>query len=168
MFKVPSLIFEDDKEYVLITEEERINGNATAKYNFCDLEFLENSIKLPPNTVEMKECLVEFHLDSQYIKKIKNACMVYDFNNISFIGDNGRISLKVSDPKDESSNSFWIELPEDNNTDINFDVKIDVGVLNFIETSYVVRLSNRAAEFTSFVGQVKYFTCLEEDSIFED
>ena len=168
MFKVPSLTFEEDKEYVLIAEEERNSGNITAKYNFCDIDFLTNSIKLPPNTVQMNEYLVEFYLSPEHIKKIKNACLLYDFKTISFVSKNGKIYLVVKDPRDDTSNSFSIELPEDNTSNIDFDVKIEVSALNFIETSYLVRLSQRAAEFTSIDGQIKYFTCLEEDSVFED
>lgn len=170
MFDSPQLEFSDDSEYVLISEDSDRGETPTTKYQFSDLQILRNTVKLPQNSAQINDPLVEFYLDYENIKKLKDACLIYGLSDISIVGCDGRIELQVRDSKNPQSHTFYINLNESNivNIDCDFHVNIDSTKLQFLDYSYVVKLNNIGAQFESSDAGVKYLLALETSSEFDN
>jgi hypothetical protein len=170
MFDSPQLIFDDDHEYVLISEDSDAGETPTAKYHFSDLQIIENVINLPDGSPVMRNSKVEFNLDYENIKKLKDACLVYGLNEISIVGVNGDIELQVSNSKNQQSHTFYIKLSDSNiiNVDCDFHVIIDSSKMQFLDYSYVVKLNDIGAMFESTDGKLLYMVCHEASSEFDN
>lgn len=136
-------------------------SNSSGTWYFADPSVIvsppEKEIVLPTSDV----CFV---YSSSVHEKLMKAASVYQVSDLSCIGADGKIMMKVRDKKNDSSNYFTEVVGE---TDAEFCFNFKVENMKLLSGSYDVIVSQKLlAEFTSKSGNLKYFIALEPDSTY--
>lgn len=118
----------------------------------------EKEITLPSKDV----CFV---YSSSVHEKLMKAASVYQVSDLSCVGVDGKIVMKVRDKKNDSSNSFMEVVGE---TDDEFCFNFKVENMKLLSGSYDVIISSKLlAQFTRISGgKLTYFIALEPDSTY--
>lgn len=159
-FDKPELELHDSFCYV-------VQGNQKTKYIYANPSMLNaatRSLKLPSEDVT-------FHLSAEQISRIMKMAGVLGFDDITFIGKDGKISVVLEDKesKDErrESNTFTIELEDTTNVDFNCTFKKDKLKLPN-GNSYKVTFSNKLmSKWKSNEIDFAAYITMEIDSTFE-
>jgi hypothetical protein len=85
--------------------------------------------------------------------------------DVSFIGSDGKLKLSVSDKKNDTSNSFDVNI---GSTESTFCINIKVEMLKFLQADYTVAISSkRISRFSADASDLVYYVGVESDSTFE-
>ena len=152
----PDLDFSPDS-YITIKE-----GKRRVKYFYADPQVIvappEKEITLPSEDV----C---FQLDSTALDKLLKAAAVYQLPDLSAIGEAGVVKLVVRDKKNDTSNSYAVDVGK---TDKNFSFNFKVENLKLLPGDYEVVISkSNASLFRDANKDLEYLIALEPDSKYE-
>ena len=103
---------------------------------------------------------VQFRLDANTLQSLQRAAAVYQVPDLCLYGDNGVLKLCVTDKKNETSNTFSMEVGE---TDGQFCYCFKIENLKLLVDDYDVTVSRHNVAY--FEGtNVKYWIALEPNS----
>jgi hypothetical protein len=138
-------------------------GSGKVKYVYAE-ESLINSPN-PEKKIKLPHVDVTFDLTTEVLNTIRKAMGILKFNELVFSGYGGKLYVETLSVKNESSDSYSIEIGE---TDIEFKAVIKAETLHLLPRDYTVSIcgtkSPQAAHFVS--DQVEYFVALSTDSVF--
>ena len=147
----PELDFKNEG-YTVISED-----RARSKYFFADPNVIisppEKEITLPTEDV----C---FQLNTQQLDKLLKAAAVYQVPDISVIGEDGKINVVARDKKNDTSNSYSVEV---GTTEDNFCYCFKVENLKLLPGDYNVTVSKHNVALFEGDG-VKYFIAMEPNN----
>ena len=152
----PDLDFKEES-YLTIRE-----GRRRVKYFFADPQVI---IAPPEKEITLPSEDVHFQLDSTSLEKLLKAAAVYQLPDFCVVGDSQKVKLVVRDKKNDTSNSYSIEVGE---TDKNFTFNFKVENIKIIPGAYDVVVSSKLlSKFQNTQYNLKYYIALEPDSTFE-
>lgn len=136
-------------------------GNHKITYRLTDPTLIfsaeDRDIKLPSKDV----CFI---LTEDNFEKLLKASSVFGLPDFSVVGENGEISLQVTQKENSSSNQVSIAVGE---TDEDFVMNFKTENLKIIPGNYEVVISKQLiAQFTNQNFDLTYFIGLESDSNF--
>jgi len=151
----PELNFEADN-YVVIKE-----GRSRTKYFFAD----PNVIVTPPDkSIDLPTEDVTFELSTEQLDKLLKAASIYQLPDLCAVGENGVVKILVRDKKNETSNTFAVNVGE---TDATFSFNFKVENIKIVPGTYEVVVSQKLlSRFTSKNYDLIYHIALEPDSTF--
>jgi len=151
----PELDFKNEG-YVFIRE-----GKMRSKYFFAD----PNVIVTPPEkAINLPSEDACFELNTDQMEKLLKAAAVYQLPDLSAIGEAGVVKLVVRDKKNETSNSFSVNVGE---TESEFAFNFKVENIKILPGTYEVVVSQKLlSRFTSKNQDLTYYIALEPDSTF--
>ena len=153
MFNDAELTFSD--KFVKMSE-----GNSVTRYYASSPEVLTT----PKKAITFPESDVTFNLSTDLLASIMKSSSVLRAPDVSFIGEEGTLSLLVTDKKNPTANSYEVTVGK---TESVFNVNLKVENLKFIPGDYVVSISSKKiSKFQSPVGDLVYFVAVEADSTF--
>lgn len=153
MFTDAELTFSD--KFVKMSE-----GNSVTRYYASSPEVLTT----PKKAITFPEADVTFNLSADLLGSIMKSSSVLRAPDVSFIGEEGTLSLLVTDKKNPTANSYEVTVGK---TESVFNVNLKVENLKFIPGDYVVSISSKKiSRFQSTVGDLVYFVAVEADSTF--
>tara|TARA_B110000503_G_scaffold115240_1_gene173446 strand:- start:348 stop:1010 length:663 start_codon:yes stop_codon:yes gene_type:complete len=154
LFSSPELEFTD--KFVKISD-----GNTSIKYFSASASLLS----VPKKDIVFPEPVdIEFKLSADTLALISKTASVLRAPDVSFVGQDGKLKLVVSDKKNETSNTFDIDVGE---TEDTFCVNIKVEMLKFLQADYTVAISSkRISRFTADGSDLVYYVGVESDSSF--
>ncbi|CAB4125289.1 sliding clamp [uncultured Caudovirales phage] len=153
MFNDAELTFSD--KFVKMSE-----GNSVTRYYASSPEVLTT----PKKAITFPEADVTFNLSTDLLASIMKSSSVLRAPDVSFIGEEGTLSLLVTDKKNPTANSYEVTVGK---TESVFNVNLKVENLKFIPGDYVVSISSKKiSRFQSTVGDLVYFVAVEADSTF--
>jgi hypothetical protein len=153
IFNNPDLEFNDT--FVRITE-----GRTSIKYFSAD----KSVLTYPQKEIEFPEADISFTLSSDTLASINKTASILRVPDISFVGEDNKLKLVVSDKKNSTSNAFELDMGE---TDKEFVIKFKVDMFKFMPHTYTVDVSPRkVARFTAKEQNLLYFVGIESDSTF--
>jgi|688.fasta_scaffold00052_63 hypothetical protein len=153
LFQNPELEF--NEKYVKIFEE-----NNSIKYYAAD----ESVLEVPKKDINFPEAEIQLLLTAENLSLISKTASVLKASDVSFVGQDGQVKIVVADKKNDTSNSFELEL---GNTDLEFKVNVKVDMLKFIPGEYQVSISSkRVSRFSSTTSDLVYYVGIEADSTF--
>jgi hypothetical protein len=153
MFNDAELTFSD--KFVKMSE-----GNSVTRYYASSPEVLTT----PKKAITFPESDVTFNLSTDLLASIMKSSSVLRAPDVSFIGEEGTLSLLVTDKKNPTANSYEVTVGK---TESVFNVNLKVENLKFIPGDYVVSISSKKiSRFQSPVGDLVYFVAVEADSTF--
>lgn len=155
LYDNPSLDFSVDN-CVLIRQ-----GNHKITYRLTDPSLIfsaeDRDLKMPSKDV----CFV---LTEDHFEKLIKASSVFSLPHFSVVGNDGEISLKVTNKENPSSNEVSIAVGE---TDEQFILNYKMENLKLIPGTYDVVISKHLiSEFTNQNFDLTYYIGLESDSYF--
>ena len=151
----PDLDFKEES-YLTIRE-----GKRRVKYFYADPAVI---ISPPDKEITLPSEDVHFQLDSTSLEKLLKAAAVYQLPDFCVVGDGSQVKLVVRDKKNDTSNSYSIEVGE---TDKNFTFNFKVENIKIIPGAYDVVVSQKLlSKFTNTQYDLKYYIALEPDSTF--
>ena len=152
----PELDFANDS-YVVIKE-----GRMRTKYFFADANVI---ITPPDKPLELPSEDVTFDLSTDQLDKLLKAAAVYQLPDLSVIGGSGEVKIVVRDKKNDTSNTFAVQVGE---TDSTFSFNFKVENIKILPGTYEVVVSQKLlSRFTSKNLDLTYYIALEPDSTFE-
>ena len=151
----PDLDFKEES-YLTILE-----GKRRVKYFYADPQVF---ISPPDKEITLPSEDVHFQLDSTSLEKLLKAAAVYQLPDFCVVGDGAKVKLVVRDKKNDTSNSYSIEVGE---TDKNFTFNFKVENIKIIPGAYDVVVSSKLlSRFTNSIFNLTYYIALEPDSTF--
>jgi len=140
-----------NKNFVLISD---VAGKSKTKYFYSDPDIITQA---PDRDIDLPTEDVFFTLKSQDLVQLQRAAAVYRVEDLCVNGVDGKISLCVTDKKNETSNTYSVQVGE---TDKEFCHCFKVENLKLLPGDYSVTISNPSV--ARFVGEdIKYFIALE-------
>ena len=151
----PDLNF-GEESYLMIHE-----GKRKVKYFYADPNVI---ISPPDKNIELPSEDVHFQLESTSLEKLLKAAAVYQLPDLCVVGENDAVKIVVRDKKNDTSNSYSIEVGE---TDKNFTFNFKVENIKIIPGAYDVVVSQKLlSRFTNSKFNLTYYIALEPDSTF--
>ena len=151
----PDLNF-GEESYLMIHE-----GKRKVKYFYADPNVI---ISPPDKNIELPSEDVHFQLESTSLEKLLKAAAVYQLPDLCVVGENDAVKIVVRDKKNDTSNSYSIEVGE---TDKNFTFNFKVENIKIIPGAYDVGVSSKLlSKFQNTQYDLKYYIALEPDSTF--
>ena len=150
LFDQPSIDTSKDN-YVTVSDE---RGRSKTRFFYADPDIItqppENEISLPSEDVNFK-------LESSTLQQLQRAASIYQLPDLCLFGDGTEMTLRVTDKKNDTSNSYSVKVGE---TDTEFCFCFKVENLKLLLGDYNVTLSN--SNVALFQGDgIKYFIALE-------
>ena len=124
----------------------------------------EGLIVVPPNKdLKLETCEVNFHLKNEILTKILKAASILGLPEIVLSGDRNVIKLSARNTKQDSSDSFSIEVGR---TKAKFDFIFKFEIFKMMHLDFDVSITSKGyAQFTS--SNVTYWAAMENTSRYE-
>ena len=153
LFEQPTIDTSRDN-YVTVSD---VKGRSKTRFFYADPDIItqppEKEISLP--TVD-----VNFKLDAATLQQLQRAASVYQLPDLCLFSDGGVLQLSVTDKKNDTSNSYSVDVGE---SDGEFCYCFKVENLKLLPGSYDVSVSK--SNVASFRGEgIKYFIALEPNA----
>jgi len=154
LFQNPDLEFTE--KYVRLSE-----GDTSIKVFGAAASLLS----VPKKDINFPEVDIEFKLSADTLAMINKTASVLRAPDVSFVGSDGKLTLVVSDKKNDTSNSFNVNI---GSTESTFCINIKVEMLKFLQADYTVAISSkRISRFSADGSDLVYYVGVESDSTFE-
>ena len=156
LFEDPEFSFDNDN-YVIIKDRKN-----SSRYFFAD----PSTIVTPPeNKVELPSQDVSLTVAWSDISNVIKAAAIYQIEDLAVVGDGSKIKLVVRDKKNDTSNSYAVDV---GNTDKSFSFNFKVENLKLLPGDYQVVISKQNASlFRDANRDLEYLIALEPDSKYE-
>ena len=153
LFEKPTIDTSKDN-YVTVSDQA---GRSKTRFFYADPDIItqppEKEISLPTEDVK-------FRLDASTLQQLQRAASVYQLPDLCLYGDGQTMSLRVTDKKNDTSNSYSVEVGRSEN---EFCYCFKVENLKLLLGDYNVTLSK--SNVALFQGEgIKYFIALEPNA----
>ena len=156
MFAKPKLEFNGGSN-VMIADE---NSRQKIKYFFAD----KSVITAPSKSITMPESFVSFTLKKEMFEKLMKGVTTLNLPDVSVVGDGKNITLRASDRKNNTSNTYSVDVGE---SDKKFEAHYKAENFKLVTDDYDVAISSqKISHFTNRSRPVQYWIALEPDSTF--
>jgi hypothetical protein len=140
--------------YVTVSDQ---SGKSKTRYFYADPDIItqppEKEISLPSEDVK-------FRLEAGTLQQLQRAAAVYQLPDLCLFGDGEKMQLCVTDKKNDTSNSYSVEVGETIN-DFCFCFKVEN--LKLLAGDYNVSISKQNVALFQGHG-IKYFIALEPNN----
>ena len=151
--------------YVTVSDQ---TGRSKTRYFYADPDIITQA---PEKEISLPSIDVKFRLEAGVLQQLQRAASVYQLPDLCLYGTDGVMNLCVTDKKNDTSNSYSVEV---GTTEDSFCFCFKVENLKVtsqaqrsnVSVDYTVRISEK--KVAHFVGNnlgVEYFIALEPDSV---
>ena len=156
LFAKPKLEFNGGSNVVIADE----NSRQKIKYFFAD----KSVITAPSKSITMPESFVSFTLKKEMFEKLMKGVTTLNLPDVSVVGDGKNITLRASDRKNNTSNTYSVDVGE---SDKKFEAHYKAENFKLVTDDYDVAISSqKISHFTNRSRPVQYWIALEPDSTF--
>jgi hypothetical protein len=153
-----------DEQYILVSQ-----GTTKMKFYYADLFSLSKNLNIPTQEYPFDDVVLSVSLDSSLLERVRKAANMYILTDLSLVGDQGKIELKVHNKEDPASKSYNVEI---GTTDKDFSFNFIEKNLMILPGSYNLDIADFtggrfASRFTNQSQDLQYVIALEPDSSFE-
>jgi len=140
--------------YVTVSDS---SGRSKSRFFYADPDIItqppEKEIKIPSEDVK-------FRLEAGVLKKISEAANIYQLPDLCLFSSGETMNLCVTDKKNETSNSYSVEVGE---SDSEFCYCFKVENLKLLQDDYDVTISKQNVALFKGKG-IRYFIALEPNN----
>jgi hypothetical protein len=153
-----------DEQYILVSQ-----GTTKMKFYYADLFSLSKNLNIPTQEYPFDDVVLSVSLDSSLLERVRKAANMYILTDLSLVGDQGKIELKVHNKEDPATKSYNVEI---GTTDKDFSFNFIEKNLMILPGSYNLDIAaftggRFASRFTNQSQDLQYVIALEPDSSFE-
>ena len=153
LFEQPTI---DTSKDNLVTVSDRA-GRSKTRFFYADPDIITQP---PEKEIELPSVDVKFRLDAATLQQLQRAASVYQLPDLCLYGDGSEMTLRVTDKKNETSNSYSVKVGD---TEDTFCYCFKVENLKLLLGDYNVTLSK--SNVALFQGEgIKYFIALEPNA----
>ena len=133
------------------------DGELSFEYRACSANLI---ITPPEKELVLKSVDVTFSLPNETLQKLIKVATMNSLPNLSVVGKNGELLLKIHERANDTSNSGTIKIGEYAGQDFTASFKTDN--LKLLPNDYTVEIQKGAfAKFENAAKTLKYFIALE-------
>lgn len=138
------------------------SGKQKVNFGYAEEHLL---IKPPTKSKAFPDADITFTLQEAVLTKLKKMSEVLSLDDLAIIGDGNKITLKVFDKSNPSSNDFVVDT--DIVTSDVFQINFKVEKIKIIPGNYTVEISKKPiSKFTNDSIALFYYIAVESDSEF--
>jgi hypothetical protein len=161
LYDSPTLEFTNDKSVKIKDASE------SGTYFFSDV----SNLTTPSKDITMPPCEIQFNMTEVMLGKLRRAASTLGVTEVAVCGDagSGGITIKVSDTKSATSNTFEFNVPHTDvvRPDNEFQMIFNIANFKFAPGDYRANLSSRLiSNFKHANGDLEYWVALEKSSTF--
>lgn len=120
----------------------------------------ERQVQGLPKKIEFPKPDVVLSLSAEHLKELKNVARVMELPEVAFVGENGKVLIKILDSKNSSNHSYSIDLETDAHVD--FSIVFKVENLKMLDGAYDVELSSKGiSHFSHTKKDLEYWVSAE-------
>jgi len=156
MFENPTLDFDSSMKFVSI-----VDGKRSVKYFFSDTSILTT----PSKDITMPPCELKFNLSADDLSALRKAASALGVSDV--VVSEGKAT--VTDVKDNTSNSFSIDLDVVQNPSESYSFVFNINNFKLLNGDYEVAVSSKLiSHFKNQGVEVEYYIALEKSSTFDN
>ena len=140
--------------YVTVSDQ---TGRSKTRFFYADPDIITQP---PEKEIQLPSKDVNFRLEAGVLQQLQRAASVYQLPDLCLFSDEGTMHLTVTDKKNETSNSYSVEVGE---SDDQFCYCFKVENLKLLPGGYDVTMSKHNVSLFQGDG-IKYFIALEPGS----
>lgn len=153
LYKDPDVEFHD--KYFMIT-----SGKQRTKYVYADISMIHAA---PEKDIQLPSADVVVDVSWEDLQSVIKAAGVLQFQEVAFVGQDGKIYLKAIDGNNENSDDYGVEIGE---TSDEFKIIVKTDNLKLLPQDYKVTLCAKGiSEFKS--TDVTYFVAIDTKSTYK-
>ena len=138
--------------YITVSDEK---GKSKTRYFYADPDVI---VQPPEKEITLPSVDVEFNLSSNTLAQLQRAASVYALPDLCLYGFDGSLQLCVTDKKNDTSNSYSVEVGETDDNQFCYCFKVEN--LKLLPGDYKVSISKQNVAL--FEGEnIKYYIALE-------
>jgi hypothetical protein len=143
--------------YVTVSDQ---RGKSKTRFFYADPDIITQP---PEKEINLPSIDCDFALNADVLAQLQRAATVYQLPDLCLFGHEGAVQIMVTDKKNDTSNSYSVELPDAVIGDEEFCFCFKVENLKLLPGSYHVMISKQnVAEFRG--DGIKYFIALEPNN----
>ena len=140
--------------YVTVSDQ---RGKSKTRFFYADPDIITQA---PDKEIVIPSEDVKFRLDAGHLKQLTKAAGIYQLPDLCLFSDNGVMNLCVTDKKNDTSNSYSVEV---GTNDEEFCYCFKVENLKLLAGDYNVTISRQNVALFQGDG-IKYFIALEPNN----
>ena len=140
--------------YVTVSDQ---RGKSKTRFFYADPDIITQA---PDKEIVIPSEDVKFRLDAGHLKQLTKAAAIYQLPDLCLFSDNGVMNLCVTDKKNDTSNSYSVEV---GTNDEEFCYCFKVENLKLLAGDYNVTISKQNVALFQGDG-IKYFIALEPNN----
>lgn len=160
MFDDPEVVVSEDAAFAQIKQDRR-----SVKYFFSDPSILTT----PAKDIDLPTVDVTFNLSQADMNALRKASSALGVTDVVVTGDEGDtgITIKVTDERDATSNSFELDVTECTRPENKFKFVFNISNFKFVNGDYSVSISSKLiSHFKNQTTPIEYWVALEKTSTF--
>ena len=143
-----------DSNYVTVSDQ---RGKSKTRFFYADPDIITQP---PEKEITIPSVDVKFRLEAGVLQQLQRAAMVYQLPDLCLYGDGTEMSLCVTDKKNDTSNSYSVQVGA---SDDEFCYCFKVQNLKLLAGDYNVTISKQNVALFQGSG-IKYFIALEPNA----
>ena len=143
-----------DSNYVTVSDQ---RGKSKTRFFYADPDIITQP---PEKEITIPSVDVKFRLEAGILQQLQRAAMVYQLPDLCLYGDGTEMSLCVTDKKNDTSNSYTVQVGV---SDDEFCYCFKVENLKLLAGDYNVTISKQNVALFQGSG-IKYFIALEPNA----
>lgn len=143
-----------ETNYVTVSDQ---RGKSKTRFFYADPDIITQP---PEKEITIPDEDVKFRLEASTLQQLQRAAMVYQLPDLCLYGDGAEMSLCVTDKKNDTSNSYSVQV---GSTDNEFCYCFKVENLKLLAGDYNVTISKQNVALFQGNG-IKYFIALEPNA----
>ena len=143
-----------ETNYVTVSDQ---RGKSKTRFFYADPDIITQP---PEKEITIPSVDVKFRLEAGILQQLQRAAMVYQLPDLCLYGDGTEMSLCVTDKKNDTSNSYSVQV---GSTDNEFCYCFKVENLKLLAGDYNVTISKQNVALFQGSG-IKYFIALEPNA----
>ena len=143
-----------DSNYVTVSDQ---RGKSKTRFFYADPDIITQP---PEKEITIPSVDVKFRLEAGVLQQLQRAAMVYQLPDLCLYGDGTEMSLCVTDKKNDTSNSYSVQVGV---SDDEFCYCFKVENLKLLAGDYNVTISKQNVALFQGSG-IKYFIALEPNA----
>ena len=138
-------------QYLTVTNS---SGKSKTRFFYADPDVI---VQPPDKDLDLPSEDVRFVLSAENLNALQRAAAVYGVPDLCLVAHNGKMTLRVTDKKNDTSNSYTVEVGE---TDAEYCYCFKIENLKLVPCDYQVTISDANVAF--FQGtNIRYWIALE-------
>lgn len=137
------------------------SGRKKARMRLVAEHMIESNPKFFERKIVIPSIDFTCNIDKSLMKTISTAAAMFQAPEISFMNEDGKVSLTTYNSKDPRADRFEVQIGEESEWD-NFNIIVDVSQIQFLQRDYEINISKRGLLEWKSSDLTYFITCSDK------